>query len=34
VQKVVWLGTKIAFSELQNKIPEFDKVTVDMIKSA
>jgi hypothetical protein len=30
---VVWLGIKIAFSELQNTIPKVDKMAVD-IKSA
>jgi len=32
MQKVVWQGIKIAFSELRYKIAKVDKMRVDMIK--
>jgi hypothetical protein len=34
MQKVVWQGIKLLFSELPNKVAKVDKMPVDMIKSA
>jgi hypothetical protein len=31
MQKVVWQGIEIAFSELRDKIAKFDEMSVDMI---